>query len=74
MEVGDGDRKQLMSGTIDRVDICENGTDVYVRIIDYKTGKKDFNIVKTYYGIDIQLMVYMEAAMKLVAKMRPGKM
>lgn len=23
MEVGDGDRKQLMSGTIDRVDICE---------------------------------------------------
>ena len=73
MEVGDGDRKQLMSGTIDRVDICENGTDVYVRIIDYKTGKKDFNIVKTYYGIDIQLMVYMEAAMKLVAKMRPGK-
>ena len=24
MEVGDGDRKQLMSGTIDRVDICEN--------------------------------------------------
>lgn len=50
-----------------------NGTDVYVRIIDYKTGKKDFNIVKTYYGIDIQLMVYMEAAMKLVAKMRPGK-
>lgn len=73
MEIGEFGNKQMMSGTIDRIDMCEDADNVYVRIIDYKTGKKDFNLTKTYYGIDIQLMVYMEAAMRLAAKMRPGK-
>jgi len=73
MEIGSGEKKQIMKGTIDRVDLCELEDKVYVRIIDYKTGGKDFNLIKTYYGLDIQLMVYMEAAIRLVKKNKPGK-
>ena len=62
-----------MNGVIDRVDICVHEDNVYVRIVDYKTGKKDFDLVKTYYGLDIQLMIYMEAAIRLVKKNMPDK-
>ncbi len=46
-------------GKIDRVDICEEGGNTYVRIVDYKTGNKDFNINKAVNGLDLQMLVYL---------------
>lgn len=53
-----------LRGKIDRMDIYEQDDKVYVKVMDYKTGKKDFKLMKLYYGTQIQLVVYLQAAMK----------
>ena len=50
------------SGKIDRIDVCETRDEVYVKVIDYKTGQKGFDVSALYYGLQLQLMVYMNAA------------
>ncbi len=57
----DSGQKILLEGRIDRVDAfkAENGT--YLRIIDYKSGSKDFRLSDVYYGLQIQLITYMDA-------------
>lgn len=48
-----------MKGKIDRIDVCEDDENLYVKVVDYKTGQSDFNLLKTYYGLKIQLLTYM---------------
>ena len=62
-----------IKGKIDRIDICEDDENVYVRVIDYKSGKQAFNLLETYYGIKMQLITYLDAAMKIEEKRHPGK-
>lgn len=52
----------FMQGKIDRIDICEDDENVYVKVVDYKTGHSDFDLLKTYYGLKIQLFTYMREA------------
>lgn len=67
------DRVMGMKGVIDRLDECETDTDIYVKVIDYKTGTRKFDLAALYYGLQLQLVVYMEAAMKLRDKDAKGK-
>lgn len=62
-----------LSGRIDRVDTYENGQNVYVKIVDYKSGDKHFDLVALYHGLQLQLVVYMNAALELQRKKHPGK-
>lgn len=59
------------SGKIDRVDLCEDDGTVYVKVIDYKTGSRKFDITALYYGLQMQLPVYMNAAMDIMQKQYP---
>lgn len=61
------------SGKIDRIDVCENGDEVYVKILDYKTGKQEFDMTAFYHGLQIQLVVYMGEALQLEKRKHPGK-
>ena len=61
------------SGKIDRIDIYENEDSVYVKIIDYKTGAKVFSLAELYYGLQLQLAVYMNAAIELEQRKQPDK-
>lgn len=60
-------------GKIDRIDICEAADKVYVKVLDYKTGAKAFDVVSLYHGLQLQLMVYMGAAAQLKQKQFPDK-
>lgn len=62
------------SGKIDRIDICEDGDKIYVKVIDYKTGSKAFDLSELYYGLQVQLAVYMKQAIEVEKEKYPGKM
>lgn len=49
----------ILRGVIDRVDIYEENNEKYIRVIDYKTGKKKFSVSNLLYGIDMQMLLYM---------------
>lgn len=66
------DRMRLM-GRIDRMDICEKEDRVYVKIVDYKSGDKNFDLAAFYHGTQLQLVVYMKEALRRVEKENPGK-
>lgn len=53
-----------LEGRIDRIDILKDGTESYVKIIDYKSGNKKFSLSDVYYGLQIQLIVYLDAIME----------
>ena len=49
----------VLRGFIDRVDLWRDGNDVYVRIVDYKTGKKEFSLDNVREGLDTQMLLYL---------------
>lgn len=61
VETGDGDTVTV-GGTIDRVDLLRlPGGRSYVRVIDYKTGGKDFRLQDVLHGLNMQMLVYLAA-------------
>ena len=67
------DEALYLQGRIDRLDLCEDETHVYVKIIDYKSGSTSFDLAALYYGLQLQLVVYMDAAMELQERRCPDK-
>ena len=49
------------------------GDRLYLKIIDYKTGKTKFDLTDIYYGLQLQLVVYMDAAMEKIGREYPDK-
>lgn len=62
-----------LRGRIDRIDTMEDEEHVYVKVIDYKSGHKKFDLAAVYYGLQLQLVVYMNAALELEKKKHAGK-
>lgn len=56
--------KVYLQGRIDRIDTLDLDGQTYVRIIDYKTGAKKFDLNELYYGLQMQLLVYLDAIIK----------
>jgi ATP-dependent helicase/nuclease subunit B len=50
-----------VAGIIDRVDIYEKDGNVYVRVVDYKTGKKEFSPSDIDEGENLQMFLYLKA-------------
>lgn len=67
------DEALWLKGRIDRLDLCQDEGRVYVKIIDYKSGSTTFDLAALYYGLQLQLVVYMDAAMEREAKKHPEK-
>ena len=51
----------LLRGFIDRVDSWHSGGSRYYRVVDYKTGKKDFDYCDVFNGVGLQMLLYMFA-------------
>lgn len=62
VELENGERMYL-EGRIDRVDVLDGEEASYIRIIDYKTGNKDLSLSDAYYGLSLQLLIYLRAVM-----------
>ena len=67
-----GDKVRLI-GTVDRYDIYD-GEDVRaVRIVDYKSGAKEFDLTEIYYGLSLQLVVYLDSIAHIEGAKHPDK-
>lgn len=70
----EGGEDICLQGRIDRMDLYEDEQNVYVKIIDYKSGSTAFDLPSVYYGLQLQLLVYLDAAMEMEKRKRPGKL
>lgn len=65
--------KMKFTGVIDRVDCYEDEENLYLKIIDYKSGNMQFDFTKILNGLQVQLVVYMNAILELEGKKYPEK-
>ena len=65
--------KMKLKGRIDRIDYCENEEEVFVKVVDYKSGNTKFDLAAFYYGLQLQLMVYLNAALELERRAKKEK-
>lgn len=50
-----------LRGFVDRVDVWDDGENAYVRVVDYKTGAKDFDYCDVFNGLGLQMLLYLFA-------------
>ena len=48
-------------GAVDRVDLWFDGVRRFIRVVDYKTGKKDFDYCDVFNGVGLQMLLYLFA-------------
>ena len=51
----------VVTGSVDRVDSCVRDGARYIRVVDYKTGVKHYNLYDIVYGINLQMFLYLSA-------------
>ena len=57
-------RRVALRGVIDRIDRFEGDTGVYLRVVDYKSSQKALDPVRMWYGLQLQLLLYLQAAVQ----------
>lgn len=67
------EERMRLHGRIDRVDVYRKDGKVYVRVIDYKSGNTKFDLTSVYYGLQLQLSVYLNAALELEKRKQEGE-
>ena len=56
-----GSMNALLRGFVDRVDVWQENGRSYFRVVDYKTGKKDFDYCDVFNGVGLQMLLYLFA-------------
>ncbi len=59
--VTQGDTTLAVGGKVDRVDGWLHEGKLYLRVVDYKTGKKAFDLADIRYGLNVQMLLYLFA-------------
>lgn len=67
------EEKMRLQGRIDRIDTKKTEDKVYVKVIDYKSGSREFQLLSLYHGLQLQLVVYLNSAVELLRRKYPGK-
>lgn len=67
------EEKMRLTGRIDRIDTHKTEEKVYVKVVDYKSGGQDFQLLSFYHGLQLQLVVYLNSAMEIMKKKYPDR-
>ena len=57
--LGEGEDSLQLTGIADRVDGWVHGDKLYLRVVDYKTGRKSFSLSDVWYGMGLQMLLYL---------------
>lgn len=60
LDLPNGGKLELF-GSVDRVDTYRKDGKTYVRVVDYKSGGKDFALSDVLYGLNMQMLIYLFA-------------
>ncbi|MBR4081392.1 MAG: PD-(D/E)XK nuclease family protein, partial [Clostridia bacterium] len=67
------DGKQVaLRGVIDRIDRYEGDGGLYLRVVDYKSSRQQLEPVRMWYGLQLQLLTYLQAAVQGVSGAKPA--
>lgn len=66
-----GDKRIFLEGIIDRIDSLDVDGTEHLMVLDYKTGKQTFNLSLALAGIDVQLPIYLKAALNDTSSVNP---
>lgn len=61
IEIPAKNMKAQLLGFVDRVDRFQVGQANFFRVVDYKTGKKDFDYCDVFNGVGLQMLLYLFA-------------
>lgn len=61
VELGEEESAMNLTGIADRVDGWLHEGKLYLRVVDYKTGKKKFSMSDIWYGMGLQMLLYLFA-------------
>lgn len=50
-----------IEGAVDRIDMLEKDGQKYIRVVDYKSGNKEFKLEDVQKGLNIQMLLYLFA-------------
>ncbi len=53
-----------LKGSVDRVDVAQQNGVSYVRVVDYKSGGKKIDLNEVFYGLNMQMLIYLFAIWK----------
>jgi len=56
--------EMILTGRIDRVDAAQSDEGIYLRVIDYKSGRVTINLSDIYFGLRLQLLGYLDVALR----------
>ena len=59
MRLGEGEDSLVLTGIADRVDGWLHEGKLYLRVVDYKTGRKSFSLSDVWYGMGLQMLLYL---------------
>lgn len=59
VELTVGDVTLSITGFVDRVDGWEKDGRLYLRVVDYKTGRKSFDLTEVWNGLGLQMLLYL---------------
>ena len=57
--IGEGEESLVLTGVVDRVDGMKKDGKLYLRVVDYKSGRKKFSLTDVWYGMGLQMLLYL---------------
>ncbi|MDD4766774.1 MAG: helicase-exonuclease AddAB subunit AddB [Desulfotomaculaceae bacterium] len=68
-----GGNEMILAGRIDRIDAVQGDEGLYLRIIDYKSGRAAIKLQDIYHGLKLQLLAYLDVALRYAEKLAGGQ-
>lgn len=61
VEIPDAELPAQIRGFVDRIDLYQREGETYLRVVDYKTGRKEFDYCDVLHGVGLQMLIYLYA-------------
>ena len=71
LTLSDG-REVVLRGRIDRIDRYDTPESVYLRVIDYKSSQQQLEAARTWWGLQLQLLLYLDVCTSSLPNAKPA--